>query len=158
MIDNPMVSGLRQLEEKQDAYQKRNDAARDEAEERLLLDMDTFSAWLTEQCYLTSPVQFPAIPQDPADMQILIESMDVPALLAASIHPFARVRLRPLMCCLSVTSKITRPQSTGSLTKSWGLQMNERDKELQDLDPDYFPAICIAGFLIGLLSGVGYFF
>lgn len=36
--------------------------------------------------------------------------------------------------------------------------MNERDKELQDLDPDYFPAICVVGFLIGLLSGVGYFF
>jgi hypothetical protein len=92
MTDNPMVSGLAQLEKKQAELDRLESQAREIAEERLLANMDVFTDWLAGHCYQIDQVPQRAIPQCPAALQEMIDGMKVPELLAASLHPFARVR------------------------------------------------------------------
>jgi hypothetical protein len=82
-IENGMVSSRPRLAD--EILADRNaERAWEEAEEKLLSDMDTYQGWLASHC-ANVPVkhtQFRYIHRDSAKLQSVIDTLDVPQLLA----------------------------------------------------------------------------
>lgn len=61
----------------------------DDAEERILADVDTYSDWLYSKCIGTPAAhcRFGYIPRGKTDLMLFVESLDVAQLVAALLHP-----------------------------------------------------------------------
>lgn len=57
------------------------------AEEIMLADVDGYSDWIREECAYCTPIEVVIWSWNPTDVQNLIDSADVPKLVALSLYP-----------------------------------------------------------------------